>query len=78
MGLEVLASDTVTPSMRVNETTFQDEWLKVLVNISDNSGFVLINFLEFQILRQVDDLWARKTEMIVKIRLHLHIVDSHE
>jgi hypothetical protein len=26
----------------------------------------------------VDDLWARKTEMIVKIRLHLHIVDSHE
>lgn len=78
MSLKILASDTVTSSMRVNESSFQNQRLEVSVHKGDSSSFRLLNIIEFEIFRQVNDLRPIEADMDVLICLHLFVVDSDE
>ena len=55
---QVLASDAISASVRVHIAVLQDNRLHVLVNLGDNAWLGLVNFVQTQVLWQMDDLSA--------------------
>lgn len=53
---QVLPSNSISSSMRVKESSLQDDWLQIFVEESDDTGFVFVYFIELQILRQMNNL----------------------
>lgn len=78
MRLQVLTADSVRHSATEDEAGLEDQRLQILVEESDNTGLVLFDLLELEILWQVHDLRALETERLEQIRLHLLFIDRHE
>ena len=62
--------------MRVEEASLKNDGLEVLVNIGDYTWLVLLNFIQLQILRQMNNLGSLKRQLNIKIGLHLFLVNS--
>ena len=50
VGLQVLPTDSIATSVRVDKSTLQDEWLEVTINKGHNSWLVLVNLFKLEIL----------------------------
>jgi len=62
VSLQELSPDTIISRMRVHEPSFQNDWFQVFVYISDNTFFVLTNFLKLEMLRKMNNLRAIESE----------------
>ena len=76
VSCQILTSDTICLGMRVEEPSLKNNGLEVLVNIGDYTWLVLLNFIQLQILRQMNNLRSLKRQLNIQIGLHLFLVNS--
>ena len=76
VSCQILTSDTICLCMRVEEPSLKNDGLEILVNICDYTWLVLFNFIQLQILRQMDNLRSLKRQLNIEVGLHLFLVNS--
>ena len=76
VSCQILTSDTICLGMRVEEASLKNNGLQILVNIGDNTWLVLLNLIQLQILRQVNNLRSLKRQLNIEVCLHLFLVNS--
>lgn len=78
MSCQVLASDSISSRITVDESTFQDDRLEVFVDVCDYTGLRLVNLIKFEIFRHVNDLLAFERDRDEKISVNLLRINSDE
>lgn len=78
MSSQVLTSDTVCARIRVQKASLQNDWLQVPVEHCDHAGLKLINLVQFEIFRQMNNLGSLNRQANVKVRLQFLSVHSHK
>jgi len=78
VSLQELASDSIAAGVGVDEAALEDEGLKVAVDVSDYPLLVLVDFLELEVLGEVDNLGPLQAQRRVQVGVHLLVVHCHE
>ena len=75
---QILASDAVSPRMRVNKATLEDDGLEVAIVVGDDTWSLLVDLIEFEILGEMLDLGAFQSQWSVEVCKHLLPINGHE
>jgi len=67
---QVLATDAISTSVRVNIAVLEDNWLHVLVNLCDDTSLGLVNLIEAKVLGKVHDLRTLERKRRVEVGVH--------